>query len=63
MDYQPLDPGGGGFDFVTSLVVILGLVSTVFWMVVGWRAMRAHEKIAQSTEKLAAQQGRSGGAA
>jgi hypothetical protein len=30
------------------LSVITGFLVTVFWMVVGWRAMRAHEKIAAS---------------
>lgn len=33
------------FAFVS---IITGCVVTVFWMVVGWRAMRAHEKIAAS---------------
>ena len=36
--------------------VVLTLVSTVgvaiFWMVVGWRAMRAHEKLASAVEAL-----------
>jgi len=26
---------------------LLTLVTTVFWLVVGWRAMRAHEQIAE----------------
>lgn len=25
---------------------ILSLITTIFWIVVGWRAMRAHEQIA-----------------
>ncbi len=29
------------------LVTIWGIIVTVFWMVVGWRAMRAHERIAE----------------
>lgn len=28
------------------LVVLTGVATTIFWMVVGWRAMRAHEDIA-----------------
>jgi hypothetical protein len=28
--------------------IAAGCVVTIFWMVVGWRAMRAHEKIAAS---------------
>ena len=31
------------FGLVTS---VLGLITTIFWLVVGWRAMRAHEEIA-----------------
>ena len=26
---------------------ILSVVTTIFWIVVGWRAMRAHEQIAE----------------
>lgn len=26
--------------------VVLGIAVNVFWMLVGWRAMRAHERIA-----------------
>lgn len=33
------------FAFVS---IVTGCLVTVFWMVVGWRAMRAHEKIAAS---------------
>ncbi|HEY9248736.1 MAG TPA: hypothetical protein VIO38_06375 [Rariglobus sp.] len=29
-----------------TLSVVTGCLVTIFWMVVGWRAMRAHEKIA-----------------
>ena len=28
------------------LVLVIALAFTVFWMVVAWRAMRAHEQIA-----------------
>jgi hypothetical protein len=31
-----------------ALAVIIGIITTIFWMVVGWRAMRAHEKIADA---------------
>ncbi len=37
----------------TALVVltsILAIVTTIFWMIVGWRAMRAHERIAQALD-------------
>ena len=40
-------------DGLTSLTILLGFFTAVFWMVVGWRAMRAHERIADSIEKIA----------
>lgn len=36
-----------------ELLLVISLITMVFWMVVGWRAMRAHEKIAESHEALA----------
>lgn len=35
------------------LVALVGLASAVFWMVVGWRAMRAHERLADAAEQAA----------
>jgi len=35
------------------LMVLWGLFVTIFWMVCAWRAMRAHEKLAQSVDDLA----------
>jgi hypothetical protein len=31
-----------------ALAVIVGIVTTLFWMLVAWRAMRAHERIAEA---------------
>ncbi len=42
--------GPGGF---VVLIVLWGLFVTIFWMVVGWRAMKAHEKLADATERIA----------
>jgi hypothetical protein len=39
-------------------VMVFGVFSTIFWMVCAWRAMRAHEKIAESVERIGNQQGR-----
>jgi uncharacterized membrane protein len=39
--------------FLASLIALGGLLLTVFWMVVGWRAMRAHERLARAAEELA----------
>ncbi|MBC7819908.1 MAG: hypothetical protein IAG10_23745 [Planctomycetaceae bacterium] len=38
---------GGSMGALAFLALLFGLISTVFWMVVGWRAMRAHEQIAE----------------
>jgi hypothetical protein len=32
--------------------VAMGILITLFWMIVGWRAMRAHERLAKATEDL-----------
>ncbi len=31
-----------------ALAVIVGIITTLFWMLVAWRAMRAHERIAEA---------------
>ena len=41
---------------ITFLVMMLGIFSTIFWMVVSWRAMRAHEKLADAVERLTQRQ-------
>lgn len=33
--------------------VLFGFVTAMFWMVVGWRAMRAHERLAAAAEYTA----------
>jgi hypothetical protein len=35
------------------IVFLIALFFTIFWMVVGWRAMRAHEKLADNVELIA----------
>ncbi|MCB9887431.1 MAG: hypothetical protein H6838_18210 [Planctomycetes bacterium] len=35
------------------LIAVVGLASTIFWMMVGWRAMIAHEKLADSVSHIA----------
>lgn len=42
-----------GFGAFGAFAVILGLATTIFWMVVGWRAMRAHERLADAAEDAA----------
>ena len=36
-------------------ILVFGIFIKVLWMVIGWRAMRAHEKLADSVEWLARQ--------
>ncbi len=43
------------FQNITILTLVIGWLITIFWMVVGWRAMRAHEKLADHVEWLARQ--------
>lgn len=39
-------------QLLTLFAGLIGLVSAIFWMIVGWRAMKAHEAIAFSLERL-----------
>ncbi len=38
-----------------TFAVIFGLIQMILWLVIGWRAMRAHEDIAASLDSLARQ--------
>lgn len=42
---------GGGMELFVVLTALVGIATTIFWMVVGWRAMRAHERIAEVSER------------
>ena len=44
---------GGNAQGWAVLVALFGIASAIFWMVVGWRAMRAHERIADAAEQAA----------
>ena len=35
------------------LAIIFGIVTTILWLVIGWRAMRAHERVADAHVRLA----------
>ena len=45
-----INASGGAFAVFAILAAIF---SAIFWMVVGWRAMRAHERIADASEQAA----------
>ncbi len=41
-----------------AIMTLLAIASMVFWAVIGWRAMTAHERIARELHEIArAQQG------
>jgi uncharacterized membrane protein len=44
---------GGGAGELACLAIVLGVVTTILWLVIGWRAMRAHERLADAHERLA----------
>lgn len=39
---------GGGDELFFLITVMWGLFVTSIWIIIGWRAMKAHEKIAES---------------
>lgn len=39
-------------EVLAILAMTGGLITTIFWMVVGWRAMRAHERLARAAERM-----------
>ena len=43
----------GGVSVLTAVALLWGLLVTLFWMVCAWRAMRAHERLADSVDELA----------
>ncbi len=45
-----LNGPGFGFGFLAFIALVWGLACTIIWIVIGWRAMRAHEKIADAAE-------------
>jgi uncharacterized membrane protein len=38
---------------LAAFAILAAIFSAIFWMVVGWRAMRAHERIADAAEQAA----------
>ncbi len=49
MNFQVSNSGDG---FAVVLFAAAGLFTTIFWMIVGWRAMRAHERIADRIHRV-----------
>ena len=44
--------GGGDLGFLVVIAMVCNFFVTIFWMVVAWRAMRAHEGIANAQDNL-----------
>lgn len=42
-----------GFGAFAGLAFLWGLFITILWLVIGWRAMRAHERIANALAEIA----------
>ena len=55
----PFGPGknheqsGGNMSGWAFLVGLFGIASAILWIIIGWRAMRAHERIADAAEQAA----------
>jgi uncharacterized membrane protein len=49
-----MNSGAAAFFGYGMVAVVLGALVTIFWMYVAWRAMKAHERLAQSAEKYVA---------
>jgi len=47
------ESSSGGAGAFAVLGVLWWLAVAIFWMYVGWRAMRAHEKLSDATEQIA----------
>lgn len=45
-----LENKGEEMGVIVFLSFLVGVASAIYWMVVGWRAMRAHERIADAGE-------------
>jgi uncharacterized membrane protein len=48
-----MNTSSGNIQFLAVLAAMAAIASAIFWMVVGWRAMRAHERIAEASEQAA----------
>ena len=53
----PYQDGSGGIAFLALIGFLFGLFTTLFWMLVGWRAMLAHEQLAGATAQMAERSG------
>lgn len=43
------------YTYITAFTVlssIIGLIFTIIWIIIGWRAMRAHERLAENSSLM-----------
>jgi hypothetical protein len=45
-----------GLGAFAGFAMVCGFAVTILWLIIGWRAASAHERIAAALEKLARQQ-------
>ena len=45
--------GDLGVSGLAAGIALAGVVTAIFWMYVGWRAMQAHERLAEAAEDIA----------
>ena len=43
-------------SILAIFAILWGLLVTIFWMYIAWRAMRAHERLAKSVEDISQKQ-------
>jgi len=42
----------GADSLIVALATIVGVASALLWLYIGWRAMRAHERLAAAAEQM-----------
>ncbi len=60
MNHYPEPSAFSRLEPFAVLTILAGVGVTIFWMYVAWRAMRAHEKIAEALTRKSGARGPSG---
>lgn len=40
-------------DLLGTIALLFGIAITIIWLIIGWRAMLAHERLADAAELIA----------
>lgn len=43
--------GPGASNLLVFITSVIAIATTIFWMYVAWRVMRAHERLADAAER------------